>query len=308
MVDYNAFKPKLAREIMLKNLVTLQPQAPAMASVLALVKARIKGAPVTSADRTYHGIFTERCCLNLLMTCAESASWSECFRDGTPVSADIMNRNLMLLTPDMDVFEAVSLLLSKRISGTPVIDRDGCFLGVFSEKSSMNVLIGAYYDCLPTTQVEAFMDTDRKRTIDESLDLRSIVERFLETQYRRLPVLRGNRVVGQISRQDALRAMKGLIDRFAASGLAAASEATETFMDTGAKTISEDADIFSIATIFRDGLRRRLPVVENGRLRGLITRKSLLHAANDLLEPVNVKKAQPLYLTSFADARPPDIR
>lgn len=308
MAEYNWSKPRLARDIMVKNLVTIEPQTPAIAGILALVQSKVKGAPVTSPDRTYHGIFTERCCLNVLMTCAESASWSELFPAGEPVSADIMNRNLMMLPPDMDVFEAVGLLLSKRISGAPVINGDGCFLGVFSEKSSMDVLIGAVYDCLPTTQVDAFMDTDRNRTIDESLELKSIVKLFLETPYRRLPVLRENRVVGQISRQDALRAMMGWFDRFAENRPAAASEATETFMDADAGTIAEEVDIFSIATIFRAGKFRRLPVVENGLLRGLITRKNLLQAANDLIEPVSVKKAQPLYLTSFADARPPDIR
>ncbi len=306
MVSYNLFKPRLAREIMVTNLVTLQPQTPVLASVRNLLQANVKGAPVTAPDGAYQGIFTERCCLNALMTYSGSASWAEHFRAGEPVSANVMTRNLMLLPPEMDVFEAVSLLLAKRVSGAPVVDSDGCYQGVFSEKSSMDVLIGAAYDSLPTTQVKAFMDTDRKRTIDESLDLRSIVKRFLETPYRRLPVLRGDLVVGQISRKDVLRVMKGLVNRFAESDRAASFTATETFMDSGARTVPEDADIFSIANIFREGTHRRLPVVANGRLRGLITRKDLLRATNELLEPATVKKAQPLYLTSVADARPPE--
>ncbi len=306
MSGYNLFKPKLAREIMVRNLVTLQPRTPVLTSVRDLVQANVKGAPVVTPDGAYHGIFTERCCLHVLMTYSGSASWTEHFRAGEPISAAIMTRNLMLLPPEMDVFEAVSLLLAKRVSGAPVVDRDGCYLGVFSEKSSMDVLVGAAYDSLPTTQVRAFMDSDRKRTIDESLDLRSIVKRFLETPYRRLPVLRGNLVVGQISRKDVLRVMKGLVNRLAESDRAASSAATETFMDAGAGTVAEDADIFSIANIFREGTHRRLPVVANGRLRGLITRKDLLRATNDLLKPTPVKKAQPLYLTSVADARPPE--
>ncbi len=306
MSGYNLFKPRLAREIMVKNLLTLQPQTPVLTSVRNLVQTNVKGAPVVAPDGAYRGMFTERCCLNVLITYLGSPSWSEYFRAGEPVSADIMTRTLILLTPGMDVFEAVSLLLAKRVSGAPVVDRDGCFLGVFSEKSSMDVLIGAAYDSLPTTQIEAFMDTDRNPIIDESLDLHSIVKRFLKTPYRRFPVLRGNRVTGQISRKDVLRAMKGLVNRFAESDLEASSEATETFMDATAKTIPEDTDIFSIANIFRKGTHRRLPVVANGRLRGLITRKDLLRATNELLEPAIVKKAQPLYLTSVTDARPPE--
>ena len=40
----------------------------------------------------------------------------------------------------------------------------------------------------------------------------TIARKFLETDYRRLPVLRGTRLVGQISRRDVLRAALNLID------------------------------------------------------------------------------------------------
>ncbi|MFQ5734971.1 MAG: CBS domain-containing protein [Planctomycetaceae bacterium] len=121
------------------------------------------------------------------------------------VARDIMVTKLVTLSPQMDVFEAIGLLLKHRISGAPVIDDDRRLVGVFSEKCSMRVLVEAAYDQLPTTETFAFMDAD-PRTVTEDVDLLSIAQIFRSTTTRRLPVLRGRELVGQISRRDVLRA------------------------------------------------------------------------------------------------------
>ena len=53
---------------------------------------------------------------------------------GPAVAQDIMVTNLVTLAPSMDVFDAIDLLLKNRVSGAPVIDDQGEFLGVFSEQ------------------------------------------------------------------------------------------------------------------------------------------------------------------------------
>lgn len=121
------------------------------------------------------------------------------------VAKDLMVTRLVTLSPEMDVFEAINLLLKHRISGAPVIDADWNFLGVFSEKTSMSVLLEAAYDQLPTTEIGAFMDRDAM-TITEEVDLLTIAQIFLNSPYRRLPVLRDGKLVGQISRRDVLAA------------------------------------------------------------------------------------------------------
>lgn len=124
----------------------------------------------------------------------------------TPLLArDIMVTRLVTLSPQMDVFEAIRLLLKHRISGAPVIDANRRFLGVFSEKCSMRVLVEAAYDQLPTTEVFAFMDPD-PLTISEETDLLTMAQIFQSRPTRRLPVLRDGELVGQISRRDVLNA------------------------------------------------------------------------------------------------------
>ncbi|MFC1758380.1 CBS domain-containing protein [Planctomycetota bacterium] len=113
---------------------------------------------------------------------------------------------LTTLTPEMDALSALRKLLKRQISGAPVIGNDREFLGVFSEKTSMQFLLTISYEKLPSSKVSAFMNTDRDRVITENVDLLSIMDMFLRTPYRRLPVLNGDKLAGQISRRDVLTA------------------------------------------------------------------------------------------------------
>lgn len=126
--------------------------------------------------------------------------------DKPVLAKDIMVTKLVTLTPDMDVLEAIGMLLRHRISGAPVIDPDNRVLGVFSERCCMDVLIKASYEQLPSSQIFPFVDTEA-RCITEETDLLTIAQIFLSTPTRRLPVVcEAGCLVGQISRRDLLQA------------------------------------------------------------------------------------------------------
>ena len=130
---------------------------------------------------------------------------------------DFMVKKLVTLRPDMDVIDAVQRLLKNRISGAPVVDDGGRFVGVFSEKCAMQVLLDAAYEGLPSNEIRLFMDTDAQ-TIEPDTQLLSIAQVFLLTPYRRLPVLEDGILVGQVSRRDVMQASLELLKRPATSG------------------------------------------------------------------------------------------
>ena len=126
------------------------------------------------------------------------------------LARDIMVERVVTLQPDMDMFDAIGLLLKHRISGAPVVDAEGTFIGVFSEMSCLRMLVKSAYEQLPTTQLFAFVDTEAE-TIGEETDLLTIAQRFLSTETRRLPVLSNGKLVGQVSRRDVLSAAHALV-------------------------------------------------------------------------------------------------
>ena len=115
----------------------------------------------------------------------------------------MMTQNLVTLSPDMDVLKAIQVLLRKRISGAPVVDSDGTFVGIFSERSAMQVIVNAAYDSLPDAGLMPFVDRDPP-TIKPETDLLTICQTFLNQETRRLPVIEDGRLLGQISRRDVM--------------------------------------------------------------------------------------------------------
>lgn len=120
--------------------------------------------------------------------------------------ADYMSRNLITLSPDMEINHAMNILLEKRISGAPVVDESGQLIGVLSKKDCLAAALAASYYRDWGKPVSAYMSTD-VQTLDSGLDIVAATNAFLESSFRRFPVMENGQLVGQISRADALRAM-----------------------------------------------------------------------------------------------------
>jgi len=314
---------ELARDIMVTRLTTLRPEMHVFDGIARLLKHNITGAPVVDSQKNYLGVFSEKCCMSVLMLTARSACEGEKRLARSLHAKDIMATRLVTLSPEMDVFDAIGLLLKNRISGAPVVDQQGNFLGIFSEKTSMQVLISAAYEQLPTCRVEAFMNKDPQRVIEEGTSLLAIAQLFLDTPYRRLEVLRDGRLLGQISRRDVLRAEHHLSmyvhdhDENLArnSWMIHRSDSEEqsqqqplpspevsSFMDQQARTTDEETDFLQIARIFLDTPYRRLPVLREKELVGQISRRDVLKKAHDLMA-IAPKKCDStlLYLSSLVE-------
>lgn len=126
----------------------------------------------------------------------------------TITARELMVSNLVTLSPEMEVLDALDVLLRRRISGAPVVDESNRLLGIFSEKSCMQFVVSAAYDGLPSTRLMKFVNTN-PRVINQETDLLTIAQTFLDAACRRLPVLDAEgRLLGQISRRDVMGAIR----------------------------------------------------------------------------------------------------
>lgn len=122
---------------------------------------------------------------------------------------DYMARHLVTLQPDHEVMHAVHTLIENNISGAPVIDKDGKLAGVLTEKDCMQVILDATYYSEYGGLVSDFMTTEVE-VMDAEDSIVEAAERFINKRYHRYPVLDNNRLVGQISRGDVIRALGDL--------------------------------------------------------------------------------------------------
>ena len=124
----------------------------------------------------------------------------------TRTVADIMATELMTFSPDTIIHKAIQILLDQRLSGAPVVDDANKLVGMLSKKDCLKVVLSSSYHQDWGGTVRDYMSPN-VTTIDPDTDLVSAAEFFLNSHFRRFPVLRDGQLVGQISRHDVLRAL-----------------------------------------------------------------------------------------------------
>ena len=122
---------------------------------------------------------------------------------------DYMSTNIVTFTPDTDIHRAIIVLIERHISGAPVVDEQGKLVGLLSERDCLRVAFSAGYHGDRGGRVAEYMSR-QVQTVDADMDIVEMAEIFLKSPYRRFPVVAGNRLVGQISRRDVLKALAEL--------------------------------------------------------------------------------------------------
>jgi len=119
---------------------------------------------------------------------------------------DHMKKEPVTVHPDMEVEDAVLLLLKHRISRAPVVDEHGKLVGILAERDCLKAFLDDEYCRCPTALVRDLMSSE-VITVNSDVDILKAADLFVHHKFHQLPVLESNRLVGQISRRDVIRAI-----------------------------------------------------------------------------------------------------
>jgi len=141
-------------------------------------------------------------------------------------ASDVMTPNVVSVTPESSILQAARLMLQKNISGLPVITTQGELVGIITEGDFLRrketstqrrrsrwleffagpgKLADEYVHASGRVVQEVM--TTPAQTVSEDTPLDDVVHLMERHRIKRLPVMRGNRVVGMISRANLLRAV-----------------------------------------------------------------------------------------------------
>ena len=123
--------------------------------------------------------------------------------------ADYMSTELVSFGPDDTIVEAMRVLLSRQLSGAPVVDQAGQMVGILSQKDCFAIVYNAAYHQEPGGHVQQYMSREVEH-LEADCSVVDAADWFLHSNFRRFPVLRAGRLVGLISRHDILRALDEL--------------------------------------------------------------------------------------------------
>ena len=122
---------------------------------------------------------------------------------------EYMSASVVTFSPTMDIHQAINQLIKKRISGAPVVNQTGDIVGMLTERDCMKIALTASYHGEAAGKVSEYMEPVPK-TIEADASIIEVALMFLEEGRRRYPVMHDNRLVGQISRHDVLKALEEL--------------------------------------------------------------------------------------------------
>ena len=120
---------------------------------------------------------------------------------------DVMTKMVVSVRRDTPVEEALELLLERKISGVPVVEKDMTLVGIVTEKDLLALLFKPQ-DVKEKT-VEGLM-TQPAVNFEENETIEKICQYLAKVSFRRVPVTKEGKVVGIVSRPDIIRCILDL--------------------------------------------------------------------------------------------------
>jgi CBS domain-containing protein len=148
-------------------------------------------------------------------------------------AGDLMTRDVAVVHPETSLLEAVKLMARRHISGMPVLDHAGAIVGMLSEGDLVRWQEGyterqaRWLDMLAegTDLAPAFLkgiqDQHRRvksimasgaTTVTEDTPARDIARLMYVRNIKRVPVVRGGKLIGIVARSDLVRALAEKLD------------------------------------------------------------------------------------------------
>jgi CBS domain-containing protein len=113
------------------------------------------------------------------------------------IAKDIMTRDIITVTPTMTVKNLAMTLIKNQISGAPVSATNGKIVGIVSETDIV---------AKKGKDVKAIM-SKKIISVNEETPVEAIAQLMTTHGIKRLPVMRGDKVVGIVSRADIVSAI-----------------------------------------------------------------------------------------------------
>ncbi len=143
-------------------------------------------------------------------------------------AADIMTRKLKTITPSVPVREVAAFFVKERISGAPVVDAEGHFLGIVTEedlifqdkKIHLPTFLNIFSNIIPlgiehlgeeirkiaATQAREVMQ-QKPVSISPGTSVEEIATLMTERKAHYLPVLNKGQIMGVVTKRDLIRAV-----------------------------------------------------------------------------------------------------
>ena len=116
------------------------------------------------------------------------------------VISDIMTDPAILLPADTSVFEAANVMRENNIGSVPVVDSDGCIMGIVTDRDIVirSIAEGMSPD---STKISDIM-SENVSVVPPDAEIDEVADIMSRDQVRRIPIVENNKVLGVVSLGD----------------------------------------------------------------------------------------------------------
>ena len=119
---------------------------------------------------------------------------------------DYMDSNPHVLSAQASVRDAVMFLCKEKITGAPVVNREGILVGYVSEQDCLTQILNDSFFCGESPSVTSVMTTT-VRSVTPETSILDLAQTMAVTAPRNYPVIENNLPVGMINRSSILAAL-----------------------------------------------------------------------------------------------------
>ena len=261
------------KNLMSEDIITVDKDQSLSDALKLLRKHNVSRLPVTN-NKELVGIISERDIANKL----GSGKYESMPASRLHISS-VMVKDVITVPETMQLEEVAKIMLDKGIGSVPVM-KDDKMIGIVSKADFVTLAVGIAFDKITVKEIMS------KDLVVVSPAERIIHARrqMIESHVGRLPVVEDEKVVGMITSKDLMRAFidfrKKVPEKYQKSQIK--ELLVEDIMSSNPSYVSKDMAISEVAKIMMDTGFNGLPVVEDGKIVGIITQTDVLRLIEKL--------------------------
>lgn len=279
------FKSKLRREegkimaLAKRDVITIPPTLPIKDAAERMVKHGVRRLPVTDAGtKRLEGVVVTRDILDFLGGGDKHLLVQKKFKGNFLAAMNEGVREIMNPDPPCgdvrsSIAEVAKLLLKTGVGGVPILNDRRRVAGIITERDFVR-----FMPSHARTKVEGHM-TKQVVTASPELSIGEATKRMISKGFRRLPVVKEDKLVGMVTSVDVLRYFgTSKMFEYMASGMVeeAMAVGVSEIMSRDLAIIGPEADLGEAVRTMAEHDCGGLPVVADGKLVGIITERDLL--------------------------------
>lgn len=193
---------------------------------------------------------------------------------------NLMSEDLITVDKDQNLSDALKLLRKHNVSRLPVTNNKE-LVGIISERDIANKLGSSKYESMPASRlhISSVMVKD-VFTVPQSMQLEDVAKLMLENGIGSVPVMDDEKMVGIVSKADFVTL---------ATGIAFDKITVKEIMSKELVSVSPTERLIHGRRLMIESHVGRLPVIDDGKLVGMITSKDLMRAFIDFRKKVPEK-------------------